>query len=389
MILTVLGGSAFSTPILARSLERACADDGFVLRLVGRNTERLRAVGRACRVMAAGGHVNVEEYGWPEWTHAVRGSDAVLIQVRPGGYEGRAFDETFPLHYDVPGDEGLGPGGLAAAWRCWPLMRDIVARTREHSACAAIVLLTSPLSLLVRLAGPGVIGVCELPWTTLRTICGDSERARRASFDYHGVNHVGWIYNVKVDGHQIAGPGAWPLRYVQLHDDRDRVLADQRRAPAARVRQLAAIAEQSFATFASGDRAEIERALAARSAEWYPDAVVPLLRALRGDRVTTPLFLTRADDGEVQERCYRAPEGRLEVRAPATPPPAAAAAIVTQFMRYERIAAEAVERESEELAIEALAAHPWVKSRDHAAALARFVVTQRSGESACLNSASL
>ena len=339
--------------------------------------------------MAAGGHVEVEEYGWPGWTRAVRGADAVLIQVRPGGYEGRAFDETFPLHYGCPGDEGLGPGGLAAAWRCWPVMRDIIAGTREHSPGAPIVLLTSPLSLLVRLAGPGVIGVCELPWTTLRTICGSAERARQASFDYHGVNHVGWLYNVKVDGRDIGGPAAWALKYLQLHYDRDEVIARQRRTPAARVRQLAAIARQSFEVFASGDLAEIEQVLGARSAECVPDAVVPLLRALRGDRVTTPLFLTRADDGEVRERCYRAPEGRLEARAPATPPPAAADAIVTQFIRYERIAAEAVEHESEELAVEALAVHPWVTSRDQAAALARCVVTQRSGESACVHSASL
>jgi 6-phospho-beta-glucosidase len=389
VILTVLGGSAFSTPILARSLEPACAGDGLVLRLVGRDLERVRAVGRACRVIAGSGHVEVEEYGWSEWTRAVPGSDAVLIQVRPGGYDGRAFDETFPLQYDVPGDEGLGPGGLAAAWRCWPLLQDLIGRTREHSPRATIVLLTAPLSLLVRLAGPGVIGVCELPWTTLRTICGGFERARDASFDYHGVNHVGWIYNVKVDGRDIAESGPWPLKYLQLHYDRDGVMARQRRAPAARVRELAALATQSFEVFASGGRAEIEQALAARSAEWYPDAVVPLLRALRGDRVTVPLFLTRADDGEIQERCYRASEGRLEARTPATPPPADAAAIVHQFIRYERMAAEAVARESEELAIEALAVHPWVTSRDHAAALARCVVTQKAGESACVHSASL
>jgi 6-phospho-beta-glucosidase len=388
VILTVLGGSAFSTPILARSLARACADEGHVVRLVGRNRERLRAVGRACRLVAGGDRVGVEEYGWAEWLHAVRGCDAVLIQVRPGGYDGRTFDETFPLACGVPGDEGLGPGGLAAAWRCWPVTRDIIAGTRAHNPSVAILLLTSPLSLLVRLAGPGVIGVCELPWTTLRTVCGSSERAQQASFDYHGVNHVGWIYNVELDGRQVAGPGAWPLKYLQLHYDRDGVVARQRRSPAARVRELTAIATQSFEVFASGDREEISQALDARDAAWYPDAVVPLVRALGGDRVTLPLFLTRADDGEVQERCYRASEGRLVVRASAAPPPATAVAIVDQFIRYERAAAAAVAHESEELAIEALAVHPWVQSRDDAAALARCVVTQRSGENACVHSAS-
>lgn len=331
----------------------------------------------------------MEEYPWHEWTDAVLGSDAVLIQIRPGGHDGRAFDETFPLPYGVPGDEGLGPGGLAAAWRGWPVMRDIIGGIRERNGSAPIVLLTSPLSLLVRLSGPGVIGVCELPWTTLRTICGGAERAQQASFDYYGVNHVGWIYNVEVDGRAVAGRSSWPLRYLELHYDRDEVLTRQRRSPAARVRQLAAIARQSFDVFASGDRAAIEKALEARSAEWYPDAVVPLLRALQGDQVTMPLFLTMSDAGEVQERCYRASEGRLHARAPAAPPPATAAAVVSQFLRYERMAAEAVENQSEALAVEALAVHPWVPSRDHAAALARHVVTQRTGQSPCVHSASL
>ena len=389
MVLTVLGGSAFSTPVLARSLESACADGTVIIRLVGRNLERLGAIARACAVMSPGDRIEVEEYGWPEWTHAVRGADVVLIQVRPGGYAGRAFDETFPLDYDVPGDEGLGPGGLAAAWRGWPVMREIIARTREHNPGAPIVLLTAPLSLLVRLAGPGVVGVCELPWTTLRTICGGTERARQASFDYHGVNHVGWIYNVKVDGRDIGDARAWPLKYLELHYDTAGVMARQRRAPAARVRELAAIATRSFEVFASGDRAAIEQVLRARHAEWYPDAVVPLLQALRGDRVSIPLFLTRTDDGEVRERCYRAWDGQLEVQASATPPPEEAAAIVTRFMHYETIAAEAVERESEELAIEALTVHPWVTSRDQAIALARSVVAQATGENACVHFASL
>jgi 6-phospho-beta-glucosidase len=389
VILTVLGGSAHSTPVLVRSLDNGFADESVVVRLVGRDTGRLRAVGRACRLIADRGHVVVEDYAWPESPEAVRGADAVLVQIRPGGYDGRAFDETFPLRYGVPGDEGLGPGGLAAAWRGWPIVRDILGAIRRRNPAATIVLLTSPGSLLVRLAGAGVIGVCELPWTTLCAICGDAERALGASFEYHGVNHIGWLYNVRVDGREMpdrsgmAFPSdvvrrlrAWPLKYLRLHYHADDVVAEQRRAPAARVWQLVAIAKRSFDIFARGNRMDIERALCARRAEWYPDAVVPLLRAIRGRRVATPLFLTRAGEGEVQERCYHAADGRLEVREPSEPPPSEVAETVARFMRYERIAASAVEQRSLDLAVDALSLHPWIRSRTQAARLARRVVTQ-------------
>jgi alpha-galactosidase/6-phospho-beta-glucosidase family protein len=49
---------------------------------------------------------------------------------------------------------------------------------------------------------------------------------------------------------------------------------------------------------------------------------------------------------------------------------------VARFMRYERIAASAVEQRSLDLAVDALSAHPWIRSRTQAARLARQVVTQ-------------
>src|SRR4051812_811323 len=90
--------------------------------------------------------------GWGGLAGALAGSHAVLIQIRPGGYAGRQFDETFPLSRGVPGDEGLGPGGLSAAWRGWPVIREVLACVRAVAPNACTILLTSPGSLLIRLA---------------------------------------------------------------------------------------------------------------------------------------------------------------------------------------------------------------------------------------------
>jgi len=49
--------------------------------------------------------------------------------------------------------------------------------------------------------------------------------------------------------------------------------------------------------------------------------------------------------------------------------------VIAQFIFYERPAADAIERRSEELSVEALAIHPWVKSGDYAVALARTIVS--------------
>jgi alpha-galactosidase/6-phospho-beta-glucosidase family protein len=236
------------------------------------------------------------------------------------------------------------------------------------------------------LAGAGVIGICELPWTTLSALCGDAETAVHASFDYHGLNHVGWIYNLRIDGREM--PDATPLKYLRLHYHTKEVVIEQRRTPAARVRRLIDIASRSFDVFAHGNRSDIEDALRARPAEWYPDAVVPLLRALSGWPVRIPLFLTRGDDLETEERCYRVVEGRLELCSPSAPPPPQVADVVSRFARYERVAADAVEHGSQELVVEALSLHPWVRSRDQASRLAHNVVGHPTGDGACVAFAS-
>ena len=112
MILTVLGGSAHSTPVLADALRKAAPEARWTMRLAGRSCARLHAVARACDVLSRLREPVSEVYGEDEWAQALRGSDVVLIQTRIGGYEGRGFDESFPLRFGVPGDEGLGPGGL-------------------------------------------------------------------------------------------------------------------------------------------------------------------------------------------------------------------------------------------------------------------------------------
>jgi 6-phospho-beta-glucosidase len=396
VILTILGGSAHSTPVLVDCLARSYCSERRVVRLVGRDPGRLAAVTRACCFLTNGTLTQVEPYSWGDWMGALPGSDVVLVQIRQGDYSGRTFDETFPLERGVPGDEGLGPGGLSAAWRSWPVLRNLLTGIRAKAPAAECVLLTSPGSLLVRLAATElrdtrVTGVCELPWTTLCTICGSAENAMKSTFDYQGVNHIGWLYNVRLNGrdmlHQHGGTahfpnaglirqlGAYPLKYLRMHYRTEAVVAEQRRAPAARVQQLKSIALQAFDAYSGGTESDIRDAMKRRRAEWYPDAVVPLLHAFEGKAAPVPLFLTRGSDGGVvQEQHYSAVRGQLVVQQRSQRPPAQVSETLEQFIRYEDAAAMAVVHRCKEEAAEALSMHPWVESRKDAEWLAQCIV---------------
>ena len=52
-----------------------------------------------------------------ELTTALEGADVVLNAVRVGGLAARVFDESYPQRHRCPGEETMGPGGLANALR--------------------------------------------------------------------------------------------------------------------------------------------------------------------------------------------------------------------------------------------------------------------------------
>lgn len=406
MILTVLGGSAHSTPVLVDALARAVGDTDILVRLAGRDHAHLHAVARACTLLAADTRIGVEEFGEGRWERALADSDVVLIQVRIGGFAGRAFDESFSLPLGVPGDEGLGPGGLSAAYRSWPQMQALFAQIRKAAPRARVILLSSPCSLLIRLAAltcPGwpLTGTCELPGTTLEHLCSlAGAQAEQVSFGYTGVNHLGFLHHVSAVGDDgapvdllaryaaqqhssvfplsrlVASLDAFPLKYMRLHFAPGEVITEQRRRPLSRAQELALLAEHSFAVFRDGDVAAIRRALSARRADWYDFAVVPLLLAHLRLPMRRPVFLTVADaKGEVREHAYAQRNGALEPVPQPAPAPAGVAQLVDAFVAYERVAAQAVLIGSVEALAGALAQHPWVLP-EHARTLAEGIVGQ-------------
>ncbi len=397
MIVTVLGGSAPSTPQLVDWLAKQQLGVPMTIRLTARDPGRLAAVTRASRVLAQESDLTVQDFSKGKWDEALEGADVVLIQVRTGGLAWRQLDETFPLKFGIPGDEGLGPGGLSAALRNWPVVRDLLERIRRNAASCAAILLTSPGSLLARLAAMEfsdlhVYSVCELPLTTLRDVCRyASRKVEEVEFSYAGVNHLGWLYDLRCSGADvmeeyvrtnaanglrgvIQAYGAVPLPYLSLHFQPEEAVAEQLRT-GSRAARLLTIQHNAIRAFERGGPAEIRQALAARSAPWYTDAVGPLVLNLSGDTTPendchVPFFLSTADDsGEVQERPYVA-EGGVLRPLPVREAPRAVRELNSRYAAYEKEAAASLQEPDRDKLARALRIHPWVREERTAVALA-------------------
>jgi 6-phospho-beta-glucosidase len=396
MKLVIVGGSAHSTPNLFTCGPLRELAQTLDVVLIGRSRERLDAVARAVDLIAAPASFRITSAAvapgcdMPE----MRGADVVLCQARYGGYEARESDETFPHKFGLCGDEGLGVGGLAAAWRAWPPLRVTLESVRRHAPRARVVLMTSPVGVLTRCACDvfpdlWIAGICELPWTTLSGACAAAGAdIRGAAFEYAGVNHLGWFWNVFASGRDVVAAyaaarreaidfpsgalierlGAIPLKYLRLHYDAVSVLRDQLASPRSRGRELLELQERAYEAYRGADAPAIDELLRARATPWYEHAIAPLLGGFGGVPTQLLFFLTVQNRGyssgfdadDVLEIPHRFFDGALKPLARIGPIPDTICSPLDAFVTFERAASYAVENRDTAGLAEAVKRHPWV-----------------------------
>ncbi|HYZ16707.1 MAG TPA: hypothetical protein VE591_09910, partial [Candidatus Acidoferrum sp.] len=372
MKVAIIGGSAPSTPqLLIDARLVGLPHLRFVLH--GRSAARLQAVRRAAVVLepALRQRITVTT----DLVDALRGADLVVVQIRVGGLAARAHDERFPLDAGVPGDEGLGPGGLAAAWRSWPEINTIAATIAAHAPTARVALLTAPLGILTRCvldAYPGldIVGLCELPAVVLKEIRATLGEPSGFTAEYAGVNHLGWFTRLAVRGEDrlaeyaatrslsaypdecaILAAGGVPLPYVRLHERGPEVVAEQRRAAVPRGTILGELSVRAYDAFADGREADIRAALNRRPAPWYREAVAPWIEAGFIGISSTTFFLTTRNRGylpgfdaeAVVEVPHRSVNGRFVAVASPRALPRGIARALRALVDYEAEAARAVQ----------------------------------------------
>ena len=397
MRVVIIGGSAQSTPALFEYLEGAMQTGALTVTLMGRDEMRLAAVARASRLLSGDASINIDyaTINDARSAQALEGANVVILQIRVGGYAGRTHDETFPLRYGVCGDEGLGPGGLAAAWRAWPVIEPLISQIQTAAPEALLLIMSAPLGILtgaVARAFPRLraVGICELPWTTLQDACRScGEIPEEARFEYCGVNHMGWFHHITAGGRDLLPEYAdargqsedfpagkfivehegVPTKYLKLHYHSQQSLEQQRRARRSRAQVLDELSRAAFPVYRSRPREEIKATLRRRATPWYTHAVGPLLLALLGQAVPIPFFLTKANDGycssfasdDVLEIPHKVENGALKRRVCSRPVPRHIAETTRAFVEFERAATTALPARDKTGIEHALRLHPWTR----------------------------
>ena len=208
MRVSILGGGGFRVPLIHRAL---AAEDSGVKTIVLHDVDpaRVRAIKSVLDELAAGRgpEVVVED----DLAKALTGTDFVFSAIRVGGLRGRTCDERSALAEGVLGQETTGAGGICYGLRTIPVALRIAEAVHERAPSAWVINFTNPAGMVTeamsRVLGDRVIGICDSPVGLFRRIA----RALNidiadAWFDYAGLNHLGWLRRVLLDGRDVL-PG--------------------------------------------------------------------------------------------------------------------------------------------------------------------------------------
>src|SRR5579875_182700 len=407
--LAVLGGSGVSTPELFHALLHWPGDARPKLRVVllGRSERKLERVRQISQKLVRKANALIEVTSTTNWRAGLAEADYVLNQVRIGGLAARAHDETFPQALGIAGEETIGPGGFANAVRTIPPVLESLRLVSEVAPQAVVLNLTNPAGMVqhaaARYTHTNFISLCDSPTTLAEEVAKLVELPREeVHIDYLGMNHLGWITDVQstgrdlmdralerieqhpslgVDSPYIRATRAIPISYVRYYLYPERMLAQQQ-GKAQRARQLQTLEKKLLTVFEQAARdGDPSVALGRRGALWYSAIVVPVLDSMINDRQSIQV-VNVVNKGQIpwlpSETVIEVParigkHGIQPLPVPVGTLSADLRALLYAQAAYESLAVAAIVERKRELALQALFAHPLIRSLEQAEAVLQVV----------------
>jgi 6-phospho-beta-glucosidase len=423
--LAIIGGAGVRVPLLVNGL----IGRGLPFReiaLFDPDRARLDVIARLAAARAGGATITIAD----EIGGCVAAADFVVTSIRVGGLRTREHDETVSIAHGVVGQETVGPGGFAMGVRTARVLTGYARIIAERAPDAWIVNFSNPVGLVTQAmhrAAPGlkIAGICDTPTELFAEIAHALHvPVGECSFDYVGLNHLGWVRDVRRDGHSLL-EGAWedrallariysrplfppdylaglkllPTEYVYYYAFPDRAAANIRAAGTSRGTVVRELTDRLFADLAAPPADPVttyEQYIAARSASYMqiesgqasPKPPSPWAELTGYDRIAFDVMhaivndtgavipLNVRNDSNIPEL---APDDVIEVpcevRAGGLRPrpvgllPSQVRDLVLEVKQYERLTIGAAETMANDALVNALAANPLVPSRNLAATL--------------------
>jgi 6-phospho-beta-glucosidase len=395
--LVVIGGSSPHTPNLFEALAGA-GDLGIgEICLVGRSAEHVERVGRLCEALAQ--RLNLQSsVSWnTDLATAARDADIVLNVLRVGGTEVESRDRLALAASGIVGHAA----SYVEAIRHLPPTLEAAALVEAVAPDAVFINFSNPVSVLCEAlatqSGLKIFGVCHHAFSMAGDFAGIlGVSPERVCVRYAGLNHLGWVTDVLVDGQSqmvrllaqltlqrckeydyelVRAFDAVPVKHAAALYHKGEVFFVRANGP--RVSAVDTLARYGGARAVQWWTGRQLRRNAKQPVSWYATCIVPFLRTLRSD---TPHehIVTWQHRGQITDVLGRTAETTVEMRgihvtraAPRPTLPRATQEWVRQVRTSECMLIDAVLQRSVPALVDALAIHPSVASVAHAQAFVR------------------
>lgn len=200
MKIAIIGGAGVRVPLLAGGLSRS---DLRISEIALYDLDQARLVIIADLAQRMAGGVRVTCAATPD--AAIEGADFVITSIRVGGAAQRATDEAACIALDSIGQETVGPAGFAMAVRTIPAMVEYGRLVARLAPRAWMINFSNPVSLITQAVhqetDARLIGICDTPMEMFEDAAHAlGLPASVCSYDYFGLNHLGWLRDVLFEG---------------------------------------------------------------------------------------------------------------------------------------------------------------------------------------------
>ena len=272
MKVAIIGGAGVRVPLLVGGLSRSDLRISHIA-LFDIDQERQRVIADLATQMAPGVRISSEQAA----ESAVEGSSFVISSIRVGGAAQRAKDEAAAISLDVVGQETVGPVGFAMAVRTIPAMVEYGRLVARLAPRAWLINFSNPVSIITQAVhqetDARLIGICDTPMEMFEDAAHAlGLPASVCSYDYFGLNHLGWLRDVLFEGegqlHRIWDDEAkllsayrsplfeaerlrtlklLPTEYLYYYYRPDVALAHMKKSGSSRGQHVAKLTEEFFA----------------------------------------------------------------------------------------------------------------------------------------------
>jgi len=395
--IAVLGGSSVYTPEFISSVIAHNLGIKEIF-LMGRTERKLKLVAGFCQRLFEKNGFPTKVVATTDVKEAVKGAKYIVNQIRVGGMMARARDEGIPPHFGMIGNESLGAGGFANAARTLPVVFKHVRKIEKFAKDATFIDLTNPISMiveaLVKHSSLSVVGICDTPMIYAQRISKAlNTNVQNVWIDYFGLNHLGWIQDVKVNGRSCMErlldrlghkqPEGFdvelarlfrviPTKSVSAYFRRDEILKKQKEMVKFRGEELYETEQQILSLYEDPNLCEVPELTKHRNALWYELSIVPLIGAMESAEPHDFVLCVKnngalrgmPDDTAVEVPATVSRRG-IEVKHVGESP-WFLRGLLYAVKASERLAVEAIMQNSYDAALRALVINPLVPSMDAA-----------------------